>query len=80
MELDALAAALQSDKQVRIVLADAPKWITWESALTLQMRDVFILRVAPEEKFPLYVSMTEDIFDADSIPYDPEMRFILRVG
>jgi hypothetical protein len=79
MDLASLAAVLEREPAVKIILAQATKWITWESALTLQIREVFILRVRPDEPLPIYVSMSEDINEAESIPYDKEMKFILRV-
>ncbi|MCB0324701.1 MAG: hypothetical protein KDD69_14060 [Bdellovibrionales bacterium] len=78
MELTALAQVVNEQQGVDVILAEAARWIDWESALTLQLKDVYIHRVDPTSRLPLFVALSKDA-DPDPIPYDPEMKFILRL-
>ena len=61
-----------------IVLTDAPKWIDWESALTLMSREVFVVGVDPSAEWPLTITFDPAQAGGDTIAHDDKMQFVVR--
>ncbi|MFN8389390.1 MAG: hypothetical protein U0136_03785 [Bdellovibrionota bacterium] len=65
-------------KTFQVVLADAAKWIDWESALVLMTHDVHIMAADPQAKWPLTVTLKPDQGKGETMNYEKEMQFIVR--
>jgi hypothetical protein len=79
LELEQIQSLLKTNsKQLDILLAEPAKWINWESAMTLMLRDVYVLSVNPESEWPLTITLKTDNSAIEEMDYSSEMKFIVR--
>ncbi len=79
LSLEELQAVLQSNiKKFEVVLAEPSKWIDWESALTLMTRDMYVIGVDRNSKWPLTVTLKPKDDAGQTMHFEPDMRFIVR--
>ncbi len=79
LSLELLSAILQQfPRKFQIVLADASKWIEWESALTLMTQDMYVVGVDKQSKWPLTVTLKPDTGKGETMNYESAMKFVVR--
>lgn len=66
-----------SDK-ISVVLAEAGKWIDWESALTLMTQDMYVIGVEEGTDWPLRVTLKPGQDNGQTMNYEEEMKFTLK--
>ncbi len=66
------------DRNYHVAMVEATRWVNWESALTLMARDLFVVEVARNTEFPIYVSFDPNDKAGESIAFNEEMQFIVR--
>lgn len=78
LSLDELQAVFSGrEPKFKVVLLDAEKWIDWESALVLMVRETRVTGVDRTAKWPIRVSF-DPKKDGEWIDYNPQMRFVLK--
>jgi hypothetical protein len=77
--LDQLQSILKmNSRQIDVILSDPSKWINWESAMTLMLKDVYVISVNPDSEWPLTVTMKSDERAGEQMDYNSDMKFIIR--
>ncbi len=79
LALEQLQSILKMNlRQMEIILSEPAKWINWESAMMLMVKDVYVISVNPESEWPLTVTMKSDTSGGEVMNYDSDMKFIIR--
>lgn len=63
---------------LEVILAEAGKWIDWESALTLMTQDIYVIEIEPNSKWPLRVTLRPESDRGQTMNYESEMKFLVR--
>jgi hypothetical protein len=80
LTLDQIKAILNIEQvNLKIILAEPAKWIDWESAMTLMMKDTYVVALSDDPKWPLAVSFDFQAVKGDTMNYDKEMKFIVKI-
>lgn len=80
LTLDQIKSILTYNKKnMKIILSEPTKWIDWESALTLMTKDVHVIGISADPKWPLTVTLNPATGKGENMNYAEEMKFLVRV-
>lgn len=79
LTIDQLKKIISNKKtKVKVILSEPTKWIDWESALTLMTKDVFVIDISSDPKWPLAVTLDPKSSKGENMNFSEEMKFIVK--
>lgn len=81
LSLDQIKKIINSrNAKLKVILAEPTKWIDWESALTLMTKEVHVIGIGPDPKWPLSVTLDPKNGKGEDMNYSEQMKFVVRVS